>query len=38
MEEARDMLKHKKKAYKALDFPNATGTTKKPEQILPKRR
>ncbi|MBI4619680.1 MAG: hydroxylamine oxidoreductase [Desulfobacterales bacterium] len=38
MEEARDMLKHKRKAYKALDFPNATGTTKKPEEILPKRR
>ncbi len=31
MEEARHLIKENKKAYKAEDFPNATGTTAKPE-------
>ena len=36
MEEARDLIKHNKKAYKALDFPNATGNTTKPPEVIPK--
>jgi len=36
MELARDLLKHNKKAYKAPDYPNATGSTKKPPEVLPK--
>jgi hypothetical protein len=34
MEEARDMLEHKKTAYKATDFPNATGNTTRPKEIF----
>ncbi len=37
MEEARDLIKHKKKAYKAKDFPNATGNTRKPEAVFGKK-
>ncbi|MFC1567253.1 multiheme c-type cytochrome [Thermodesulfobacteriota bacterium] len=37
MEEARDLIKHNKKAYKATDFPNATGNTKKPPEALPQK-
>ena len=29
-EEARDLIRQNRKAYRALDFPNATGTTKRP--------
>ena len=36
MEEARDLIKHNKKAYKATDFPNATGNTTPPAQIFGK--
>ena len=36
MEEARDLNKHNKKAYKALDFPNATGNPTKPPEVIPK--
>ena len=36
MEEARGLIKHGKKAYKAEDFPNATGSTEKPPEVLPK--
>ena len=36
MEEARDLIKHNKKAYKALDFPNATGNPTKPQEVIPK--
>ncbi len=38
MEEARDLIEHNKKAYKALDFPNATGNTTKPKEIFGKTR
>jgi len=34
MEEARALLEHKRKAYRAEDFPNATGRTTKPEAIF----
>jgi hypothetical protein len=34
MEEANDLIKHNKKAYKAEDWPNATGGTTKPEVIF----
>jgi len=34
MEEARDMLEQDRKAYKAEDFPNATGRTAKPEAVF----
>lgn len=37
MEEARDLIKHNKKAYKAEDFPNATGNKNKPPEVLPKK-
>ncbi len=33
MEEANELLKHNKKAYKAEYFPNATGNTVKPKEI-----
>jgi hypothetical protein len=33
MEEARDLIKHNKKAYRAADYPNATGSTKKPLKL-----
>lgn len=36
MEEARDLVKQNKKAYKAEDFPNATGSTAKPKEVIPK--
>ncbi|MBW2174661.1 MAG: hydroxylamine oxidoreductase, partial [Deltaproteobacteria bacterium] len=36
MEEARDAIKHNKKAYKATDFPNATGNTTKPVEVFGK--
>jgi hydroxylamine dehydrogenase len=36
MEEARDLIEHNKKAYKAADFPNATGSTIKPPEVFPK--
>jgi hypothetical protein len=36
MEKARDLLEHNKKAYKAPDFPNATGNTTPPAQIFGK--
>jgi hypothetical protein len=35
MEEANDLIEHNKKAYKAADFPNATGDTTKPKQLFP---
>ncbi len=34
MEEARDLLKHNKKAYVAKDFPNATGNTTRPASVF----
>ena len=36
MEEANGLIKHNRKAYRALDFPNATGNTTKPPEVLPK--
>ncbi len=38
MELARDLLKHNKKAYKAPDYPNATGNTKRPPEAMPRPR
>jgi len=35
MEEANDMILHNRKAYKAVDFPNATGSTENPEKPMP---
>jgi hypothetical protein len=34
MQEARELLEHNKKAYKAPDFPNATGDTTRPKEIF----
>jgi hypothetical protein len=36
VEEANDLIEHNIKAYKALDFPAATGNTNKPPEALPK--
>ena len=38
MELSRDLIKHNKKAYKAPDYPNATGNTNKPPEILPRTK
>ena len=35
MEEARDLIEHNKKAYRATDYPNATGSTSKPKEVFP---
>ena len=35
MKEARELIKHNRKAYVATDFPNATGNTTKPKEVLP---
>ncbi len=37
MEEANDLIKHNKKAYKAVDFPAATGSTQKPPEVFGKQ-
>jgi hypothetical protein len=34
MEESKDLIEHNKKAYKTLDFPNATGTTTPPPEVF----
>jgi len=36
MEESRDLIEHNQKAYKAADFPNATGNTSKPTEVISK--
>jgi hypothetical protein len=36
MKEGNEMLEHNRKAYKAVDFPNATGNTTRPEVLFPK--
>lgn len=36
MKEARELIEHNKKAYKAPDFPNATGSTTPPAAIFEK--
>jgi hypothetical protein len=36
MEEARELIHENKKAYKAEDFPNATGNTTRPPEIFGK--
>lgn len=36
MELSRDLIKHNKKAYKASDYPNATGNKNKPPEVLPR--
>jgi len=38
MEKARDLIQHNKKAYRAADFPNATGNIKPPEEVFGKRK
>jgi len=38
MEEAQDLIHHNKKAYRALDFPNAKGTTVRPPEVFPKAK
>lgn len=35
MEEANDMISHNRKAYKAVDYPGATGSTQNPEKPAP---
>ena len=34
-EEADDLIKHDQKAYRALDFPAATGNTTRPKELFP---
>jgi hydroxylamine dehydrogenase len=34
MHEARELIKHNEKAYKATDYPNATGNTTKPPEVF----
>ena len=36
MEISRDLIRHNKKAHKAPDYPNATGNTSKPPEVLPR--
>jgi hypothetical protein len=36
MEEARDLIQHNQKAYKATDYPGATGSTVKPPEVFGK--
>jgi hypothetical protein len=36
MKEGNEMIEHNRKAYKAVDFPNATGSTTRPEILFPK--
>ena len=36
MEKARDLIEHNKKAYKATDYPNATGNTTRPAEVFDK--
>ncbi|MBW1900034.1 MAG: hydroxylamine oxidoreductase [Deltaproteobacteria bacterium] len=38
MELSRDLIKHNKKAYRATDYPNATGNTNKPPEVLPRTK
>ena len=38
MEEARELIAHGTKAYKAADFPNATGSTNVPPEVAPMQR
>jgi hydroxylamine dehydrogenase len=35
MEESRDLIEHNQKAYRAIDFPNATGSTTRPPEVFP---
>jgi len=34
-EEANDLIKHNQKAYRAMDFPAATGNTNRPKELFP---
>jgi len=36
MELSRDLIKNNKKAFRAPDYPNATGDKNKPPQALPR--
>lgn len=36
MKEANELLEHNRKAYRAVDFPNATGNTRKPPEVFGK--
>ncbi len=38
MKEGRELIEHNKKAYKAPDFPNATGDTTRPAQVFDKKQ
>lgn len=38
MEKARDLIKHNKKAYRADDFPNATGNRTKPPEVFGEKK
>ncbi|MBN1102372.1 MAG: hydroxylamine oxidoreductase [Deltaproteobacteria bacterium] len=38
MEEAWDLIQHNRKAYKASDFPNATGNRNRPAEVFPTGR
>jgi hypothetical protein len=37
MEEARELVHENRKAYKAEDFPNATGRTERPPEVAPRK-
>lgn len=36
MEDSRYLIEHNQKAYRAIDYPNATGSTVKPKVLFPK--
>jgi len=35
MEEARELIHENRKAYKAEDYPNATGSRERPAEVAP---
>ena len=38
MEQSRHLIENNQKAYKAPDYPNAVGDTKKPEEAFPDKQ
>ncbi len=38
MKEGRELIEHNKKAYKAPDFPNATGDTTRPAEVFDRKQ
>jgi hypothetical protein len=38
MKEGRELIEHNQKAYKAPDYPNATGSTTKPPEVFDQKK